>query len=687
MIEPIRQLFDTSGFPARWHCGDWSDIHGWLHILSDLAIFGAYAAIPTSIAWFVMAKGREVAFPKLYWLFACFILSCGLTHLIEATIFWHPWYRFSGMMKLVTAVVSWSTVIALIKILPTAMNLPGMVRLNNDLVKEVADRKASEAALQESTIRLALALEHSQLGDWSWDARANAMTLSRRAAEILGVSPEERHTRESLRTDIHPDDRVPTKLVVDEAIRNRTNYDVEYRVIRPNNGHEIWVHAKGRGVYDSQGDILSVVGTIGDATGRKHRDREREILLVKEREARAEADRANRIKDEFLATLSHELRNPLNAILGWASILRADSSNREELATGLDVIERNTQLQAKLIADLLDMSRILSGKVHLDFKPTNLLSLAKEAVETIRIMAEEKNITVTAPVDAPPVIVSGDSARLQQIIWNLLTNGVKFTPPGGTLDLSIICGQDRAELVVTDSGAGIDPLFLPHVFDRFRQADASSTRKYGGLGLGLSIVKHLTEMHHGTVQVFSPGVGKGATFKITLPLFLPSAESVGELFSDPSAALEESVDLTGTSVLVVDDVPDNLELMARVLRSRGATVTATLSAADALKTLQVQIYHVLVSDIAMPEMDGFDLIAAARQLDAEHCGHIPAIALTAFARQEDRDRALAAGFDHFLSKPVDPAELIAAVCRCTGRGRHTPIGGKRTRPRLDSASS
>lgn len=687
MIEQLRQLFDTSGFPARWHCGDWSDLHGWLHILSDLAIFGAYAAIPTSIAWFVSAKGREIAFPKLYWLFACFILSCGLTHLIEATIFWHPWYRFSGLMKVVTAVVSWSTVIALIKILPTAMNLPGMVRLNNDLIKEVADRKASEAALQESTIRLALALEHSQLGDWSWDAASNTITFSRRAAEILGVSSDTRHTRESLRTDIHPDDREPARIAVDEAIHNRTNYDLEYRVIRPNDGREIWVHAKGRGVYDSQGNILSVVGTLGDATGRKHRDREREELLVKEREARAEADRANRIKDEFLATLSHELRNPLNAILGWASILRADSSNREELSTGLDVIERNTQLQAKLIADLLDMSRILSGKVHLDFKPTNLLSLAKEAVETIRIMAEEKDVTVIAPADAPPVVVNGDSARLQQIIWNLLTNGVKFTPPGGRVEVTIICGQDRAELVVTDSGAGIDPLFLPHVFDRFRQGDATSTRKFGGLGLGLSIVKHLTEMHHGTVQVFSSGVGQGSTFKITLPLFLPTSESAGELFADPSAAFEESVDLTGTSVLVVDDVPDNLELMARVLRNRGATVTATLSAAEALQTLQAQIYHVLVSDIAMPEMDGFDLIAAARRLDAEHCGHIPAIALTAFARQEDRDRALAAGFDHFLSKPVDPAELITAVCRCTGRGKHTPIGGNRIRPRLDSTSA
>lgn len=682
MIEPIRQLFDTSGFPARWHCGDWSDLHGWLHILADLAIFGAYFAIPLSIAWFVSAKGREVAFPKLYWLFACFILSCGFTHLIEATIFWHPWYRFSGLMKLVTAVVSWATVIALIKILPTALNLPGMARLNDTLTKEVADRKASESALQESSIRLALALEHSQLGDWSWDAASNTLAFSRRAAEILGVSPEDRHTRESLRTDIHPDDREPTRKVVDEALRNRTNYDVEYRVIRPNDGREIWVHAKGRGVYDHEGNLLSVVGTLGDATERKHRDREREELLVKEREARAEADRANCIKDEFLATLSHELRNPLNAILGWASILRTDSSNPEELATGLDVIERNTQLQAKLIADLLDMSRILSGKVHLDLAPTNILAITQDAVETIRIMAEEKGVTVVAPEDAPPVVVRGDSARLQQIIWNLLSNGVKFTPPGGRVQVTILCGQDRAELVVTDSGAGIDPLFLPHVFDRFRQGDASSTRKYGGLGLGLSIVKHLTEMHHGTVQVSSAGVGHGATFKITLPLFLPTSESGGELFSDPSAAMEESVDLTGTSVLVVDDVPDNLDLMARVLRNRGATVTATLSASDALETLQAQFFHVLVSDIAMPEMDGFDLIAAARRLDAEHCGHIPAIALTAFARPEDRDRALAAGFDHFLSKPVDPAQLITAVCRCTGRGKHTPIGAKRNRPRL-----
>ncbi|MEZ0386419.1 MAG: ATP-binding protein, partial [Verrucomicrobium sp.] len=637
MIEFFRKLFDTSDFPARWHCGYWTDGHGWLHIISDVAIFGAYAAIPISIATFVLTKRRDIVFPKLYWLFATFILSCGLTHLVEATIFWHPWYRFSGVMKLLTAVVSWTTVFALIKILPSALNLPGIARLNDQLVAEINERKASEAAQRNASARLALAMEHSDLGDWSWEASTNHCTFSRRAAEILGLPQGQPQSRDTLRTHIHPEDRERSRVLVEDSISTRQSYSNEYRVIRPRDGHLVWVSAKGRGIYDARGSITSIIGTIADVTERKMLDQERERLLANESEARAEAERANRIKDEFLATLSHELRTPLNAILGWATMLRAEGVQSAELDTGLAVIERNTLLQSQLIDDLLDMSRIISGKIILDSKRIDLHQIALQSVTTVKLLADEKGVALLPPAQTSPIYVEGDGVRIQQIIWNLLTNAVKFTPSGGAIKVSLLCGQDHAELSITDTGSGISPEFLPHAFDRFRQSDSSTTRKHGGLGLGLSIVKTLTELHGGTVQASSPGLGKGCTFKVVLPLSqTKSATNGGELFAPASVSPPSSADLTGTQILVVDDAQDSLDLMTHILQGRGARVTAVKSASAALDQLEHCLFHVMVSDIGMPEMDGFDLITQARQRDGEHGGHIPAIAVTAFARPEDR---------------------------------------------------
>jgi hypothetical protein len=674
VTEYARKLFDTSDFPARWHCGNWSDLHGWVHILADIAIFGAYAAIPLSIAIFAQTKRQEIAFPKLYWLFAAFILSCGLTHLVDATLFWQPWYRFSAVMKTGTAVVSWLTVIALIQLLPSAMALPGIARVNGLLRKEVSDRKASEQALLKSSARLALAMEHSHLGDWSWDAAKNLCTFSRRAAEILGVSADEAYSREAMRIYIHPEDRDPTRAKLEAALASRENYAAEYRVIRPSDGKVAWVSAKGRGIYGEDGTVTTVIGTLADVTEKKSADVERERLLANESQARAEAERANHIKDEFLATLSHELRTPLNAILGWASLLHSDPGNVAEVKAGLEVIERNTRLQANLIGDLLDMSRIVSGKIRMEATPVDLVRVVGDTIDTMRVVADEKLVTLVPPSVTSPVMVMGDNARLQQVVWNLLTNAVKFTPSGGRVEVALSGSSNRAEIVITDTGIGISPAFLPFVFERFRQEDASTTRSSGGLGLGLSIVKALVELHGGTVQAQSAGEGQGAKFRVHLPL-APRPESAPEmeLFAAVKPVAPEQANLAGANILVVDDAPDNLALMARILKQHGAAVVTATSAAEALELFLAGGIHVLVSDIGMPEMDGYDLIQAIRELKGVQGGAVPAIAMTAFASQEDRDRALSAGFDFHLAKPVDPAQMLAAVCRCTGQGPHTAI--------------
>lgn len=682
MLDFLSKLFDTTGFPARWHCGTWTEGHGWLHILSDLAVFGAYAAIPLSITAYILVKKQEIAFQKLYWLFAAFILSCGLTHLIDATLFWHPWYRLSGTMKLVTAVVSWATVLVLVRALPVAMKLPGTAKLAERLMEEVEERKRSESALRDSSARLQLAMEHSRLGDWSWDSQTDICTYSQRAAEMMGLPAESRETANDLLSRVHAEDRIGAHEAVRKAIAEGSDYDHEYR-IRHDDGKEVWISAKGRAQYDEHGKVTGIVGTLADVTERKNLERERESLLANESAARTAAERANRMKDEFLATLSHELRTPLNAILGWSNILRADHADEDELNTGLEVIERNTHVQARLIEDLLDMSRIISGKVRLDVQPADLSRVIEAALEAVKPSADSRKIRLVSVLDPLAGPVRGDPARLQQIVWNLLTNAIKFTPPGGKVEVALERVNSHVEITVSDTGMGIEPEFLPYIFDRFRQGDASITRKHGGLGLGLSIVKNLTEMHGGSVQAKSAGQGQGATFRIALPLPVahpeddtaPSREhpaAPGTTESPESAA----ADLSDSAILIVDDEPDCIGLIRRMLEKHGAQVVAACSGEEALVALKQQPFDTLISDIGMPEMNGFELIQKIRSLKPSEGGQVPAIVLTAFARTEDRRRAMAAGFDTFVSKPVDPGELLAVVARSVIRGKTASSGTK-----------
>lgn len=362
---------------------------------------------------------------------------------------------------------------------------------------------------------------------------------------------------------------------------------------------------------------------------------------------------ANQLKDEFLAVLSHELRTPLNPILGWVQIIRQGNLTPDKLAYALASIERNARLQTQLIDDLLDISRMLRGKVHLERVSVDLVPLIEAALETVQVAAEAKQLRITTVLAPPGRFVSGDPGRLQQIIWNLLSNAVKFTPAEGAVEVQLRYVDATAQITIQDTGRGIDPDFLPQMFEYFRQADSSTTRNFGGLGLGLAIARNLTELHGGTIQAASSGNGQGATFTVTFPLLPPST-----IHMDTPVLQNQNQQLTGIQVLAVDDDQDNLELLSFVLEDAGAVVTAVSSAPAVLQQLSDKRPDVLVCDIGMPEIDGYELLRQVRQSSV---ADLPAIALTAYAGEVNQQRALAAGFSHHLAKPVEPEQLIQTI--------------------------
>jgi signal transduction histidine kinase/response regulator RpfG family c-di-GMP phosphodiesterase len=405
---------------------------------------------------------------------------------------------------------------------------------------------------------------------------------------------------------------------------------------------------------------------------RKQAEQARAQLLVREQAARAEAERANRVKDEFLATLSHELRTPLTAILGWSRMLRTGQLDEAMRARALETIERNAYSQSQLIDELLDVSRIVTGKLTLSSRPVELLPVVEAAIDSIRPTADAKSVSLDVLLDPAAGKVSGDPSRLQQVIWNLFSNAVKFTPSGGRVSVRLERDGASARITVSDTGVGIDPQLIPYIFDRFRQADGSTTREHGGLGLGLAIVRHLVELHGGTARASSEGRGRGATFTVILPLSreAEAGEGVREGGRDADGrTLKNAGALEGLRILLVDDVADARGLIAAVLRGRGAVVRECGSAAEALELLDTRATDLLLSDIGMPHQDGYSLIAQVRQHDAGR--HLPAIALTAYATAEDRARALSAGFHMHLAKPVDTEQLITAVASLAGQHAKT----------------
>ncbi|MGB3202698.1 MAG: PAS domain-containing protein [Nodosilinea sp.] len=549
-----------------------------------------------------------------------------------------------------------------------------------------ANRRQAEADLRNSAEQLSLALAAAKLGDWSWDIATDVVTLSEQAADIFGIPPGPHMTWTQLRHLIHADDRDRARVQVEQAIADHSDYDIEYQVMHAD-GQSRWIAAKGRAQYDAAGQVLSMLGVVQDITPRKQIEQEREQLFTSERAARTQAEAANRIKDEFLAVVSHELRSPLNPILGWSQLLLQGQLSEQKTQRALEVIERNAQMQAQLINDLLDVSRILRGKLSLNKKAVNLARVIQSALETVQLAAEAKSIQIHTELEPNLKPVWGDVDRLQQVAWNLLSNAVKFTPegkrievrleqvegrrvgagePGGggtSLDNAPTYLRSYARLTISDTGKGIHPDFLPHVFDRFRQENATTTRQFGGLGLGLALVRYLVELHGGSVQADSPGEGQGATFTLQIPLM---AQHSPVQKVEPS---EPSTTLTNVRILVVDDDASTLEFIAFLLELNGAKVIAAASVDEAIAVLGQVNPDILLSDIGMPDRDGYALMRQVRRLSPERGGQVPAIALTAYVGEIDFQQAMAAGFQKHIAKPVEPDRLIRAIADLLNLGQ------------------
>jgi PAS domain S-box-containing protein len=536
------------------------------------------------------------------------------------------------------------------------------------VVLDITARKQNELAVLEAQRDTEERLRHlaDTLPQLVWISRADGVSefYNKRWFDYVGKTDDQASTNSE---SLHPEDRKTSASSWAHALETGEPYEIECRVRRCD-GEYRWFLARALPLRDRDGRVIKWFGTCTDIHEQKRNVELRERLLIEERTAREEAERNNRMKDEFLATLSHELRTPLNAIVGWAELMK-HNEDEQTLREGAEVIERNARIQTQLIEDLLDMSRIVSGKIRLDVQSINPAVFVNAAVETVMPAAKARNISLTTEIDSQAGFVLGDSGRLQQVTWNLLSNAIKFTPVGGTVKIALHRIESRVEISVSDTGQGIEAQFLPHVFERFRQADSSAARRHGGLGLGLAIVKQLVELHGGSVRAQSGGPNQGSTFVVSLPMHSTQTIS-GD--GQPDAAIRRIPDgdgccLKGVNVLLVDDEPDARELVTRVLQASGASVVSAGSGAEALALRQQQRPDILISDIGMPGMDGYELIRRMRERDDPSVERIPAVALTAFARSEDRTRALLAGFLVHVSKPVQPSELVATVASITGR--------------------
>ncbi|HEY8410821.1 MAG TPA: PAS domain S-box protein, partial [Pyrinomonadaceae bacterium] len=731
----------------------------------------------------------------------------------------------------------------------------GQVVGASKIARDVTEQRRSRRALDEASERLRLALAASHLGDWSWDAKTDKVTFSETAARIFGLPSGSEITWTEMRELLHPDDRERARVAVDTALASHVDYDIEYRLTRPDN-HEAWISARGRGIYETDGSVAGMLGFVQDISESKETEetlreqadalralnqigqlisgeldlhktvqavtdaateitgahfgsffynilneegasymlytlagaprdvfdrfpmpratdlfgptfrgegvvriadvkkdprygksspyygmpdgdlrvtsylavpvvsRSGEVLgglffghpdpdVFTERDevvvaglasqaavamdnarlyeaakrARAEAETAaaekerlyrqaeesSRLKDEFLATISHELRTPLSAILGWARMLRMGQLAPENSTKALETIERNARAQAQLVDDLLDVSRIITGKLRMDVQPADPNTFIDAAVEAVRPAAEAKGVRVQKIIDTGPIAIPGDPVRLQQVVWNLLSNAIKFTPRGGRVQIQSQRVNSHLEIIVSDTGQGIAADFLPHVFDRFRQADQKTSRQHGGMGLGLSIVRHLVELHGGTVRAASEGEGHGSTFTVMLPItpIYQLDETGGRVHPAARDLLPPADDCTdrldGLRVLVVDDESDTRDLLQQGLEYCGAKVKSVGTAKEALDLIMNGGSDVLISDIGMPGVDGYELIRQVRKLPPDRGGKIPAIALTAYTRTEDRLQSLRAGYDMHVPKPVELAELVAVAATVVRR--------------------
>ncbi|MEB3213717.1 MAG: PAS domain-containing protein, partial [Leptolyngbyaceae bacterium] len=562
---------------------------------------------------------------------------------------------------------------------------------------DITERKQAEIVLREREQRLDLATRAAKLGVFEWNVQTDsAIWENAQMYDIFGHSQDDDtlNKAQSMNDVIHPDDRDEFERCLAEGMK--TGYfHAACRIRRLDDGQWRWVESIGQFELAADGTPLRLIGVLNDISKRKYSEAERERLLASERTARAQAEAANRVKDEFLAVVSHELRSPLNPILGWSQLLLKGQLDEQKTQRALEIIKRNAQMQAQLINDLLDVSRILRGKLSLNQQTVNLQVVVQAALETVRLAAEAKSIQIHTQLESDIGSVAGDADRLQQVVWNLLSNAVKFTPEGGQVEVrlerknvGVMEGENvktleggnvralegermdarpqpatpfprphpYAQLTITDTGKGIHPNFLPHVFDRFRQESTTTTRQFGGLGLGLALVQYLVELHGGSVEADSPGEGQGATFTIKLPLMSQTSAMNQEV------QLAKAVDdLKGVNILVVDDDDSTREFLACLLELNGARVIAAASAEEALSMLGQFTPDILLSDIGMPTVDGYTLMRQVRRLPPKQGGQIPAIALTAYAGEINYQQAMAAGFQNHIAKPVEPDHLIDAI--------------------------
>ncbi|MEB3357268.1 MAG: PAS domain-containing protein [Synechococcales bacterium] len=518
---------------------------------------------------------------------------------------------------------------------------------------DITELREAETALRESEERYRCLSDSIPQLVWTANGIGELLEVNQRWTDFTGLSLDQARA-DGWEAVVHPDDIPTLTQRWGEATQRGIPYQAEGRMRRADGTYHWFLH-QAIPQRNAQGQVVKWFGTATDIDAQKQLELERDRLLEQEQTAREAAERANRIKDEFLAILSHELRSPLNPILGWARLLQSRTFSAEKTAEALATIERNAKLQTQLIDDLLDVAKILRGKLSMEMAPVDLATVVTLAIDTMNAVAAAKSIALHT--DLPPIgRISGDAVRLQQVVWNLLSNAIKFTPKGGDIDIRLEEVDDQAQLTVSDNGKGIHPNFLPYLFESFRQEDASTTRKYGGLGLGLAIVRFLVEAHRGTIVADSPGEGEGATFTVRFPL----------LDAEPEVEPAEQfpvfdLDLTGVRILAVDDEPDARELLDTVLTMSGANVLMVTSAAEVLAALESFRPDILVSDIGMPEVDGLSLIQHIRTLPAEKGGAIPAIALTAYAREEEHQRAIASGFQQQVTKPLNPEQLVREV--------------------------
>jgi len=655
MWQWLERIFGL-GFMPHGHCYLWSSEMVWTQVSANLLIGVAYAAIATTLA-ILVRKIRNIPFAWVYLAFGSFILSCGLTHFFDIITVWHPIYWADAGVRVLTATASVATAVLIVPQVPKAVSFAEAARLSIDRGRQL---EAAHLALEEAHQSLAEREREAQrrastseeqfrslvetMPQLSWvsDPKGDITFRNKRWQEYTGLMLEAGDP--GWQSVHHPDTVAKVLAGWTEALNSKNPFEVE-ALFRRADGEYRWFLVRAVALFDNAGNVLSWMGTCTDIHDQK--------LL------REEALHTARMKDEFLATVSHELRTPLNAILGWSRVLVSGTLGPEQREKALASVERNAVAQARLVDDLLDVSRMISGKMRIEPSLMNPADAVEAALDAVRPAAQAKGVEISAEIDRSAGLLLADSGRMQQIIWNLTGNAVKFTPQHGRVCVRVARVHSAIEITVSDNGAGIKREFLAHLFQRFTQEDGSIRRSHGGLGLGLAISKHLVELHGGDIRVESAGPGQGATFTVSLPVATPTAEGEAAPISQRSAAAGLDPGLRGLRLLLVEDDFDSSEVVSAILEDSGIVVTIATNAEVALEVLTKKTIDVILSDVGLPGQDGYAFIRTVRNVPS--LVSVPAAALTAYAHAEDRRRALDAGFQAHLRKPFDQNELFGVI--------------------------